>query len=96
MGGGGCRSHNWEVHPRIMKKSDVRPDYPHCLPHSSHDQSVRPMSHISTLSHTSAMTNLCRDECTTVLKDKIEAVFGGECGGWGVGVVLVASDDRGA
>ena len=42
------------------------------------------------------MTNLCRDECTTVLKDKIEAVFGGECGGWGVGVVLVASDDRGA
>jgi hypothetical protein len=34
------------------------------------------------------MTNLCRDEVTTVLKDKIESVFGGSFntnGGWVAG-----------
>ncbi|KAJ9511326.1 hypothetical protein QJQ45_029740 [Haematococcus lacustris] len=35
-----------------------------------------------------AMTNLCRDEVTTVLKDKIESVFGGSFNTNGLGAVL--------
>jgi hypothetical protein len=35
-----------------------------------------------------AMTNLCRDEVTAVLKDKIEAVFGGSFNTNGLGAVL--------
>jgi hypothetical protein len=35
-----------------------------------------------------AMTNLCRDEVTTVLKDKIEVVFGGSFNTNGLGAVL--------
>ncbi|GAX81647.1 hypothetical protein CEUSTIGMA_g9075.t1 [Chlamydomonas eustigma] len=35
-----------------------------------------------------AMTNLCRDEVTTILKDKIEAVFGGSFNTNGLGAVL--------
>ena len=34
------------------------------------------------------MTNLCRDEVTTILKDKIEAVFGGSFNTNGLGAVL--------
>jgi hypothetical protein len=34
------------------------------------------------------MTNLCRDEVTTVLKDKIESVFGGSFNTNGLGAVL--------
>jgi hypothetical protein len=34
------------------------------------------------------MTNLCRDEVTTVLKDKIEGVFGGSFNTNGLGAVL--------
>jgi hypothetical protein len=34
------------------------------------------------------MTNLCRDEITTVLKDKIEGVFGGSFNTNGLGAVL--------
>lgn len=39
-------------------------------------------------SNSIAMTNLCRDEVTTVLKDKIEAVFGGSFNTNGLGAVL--------
>jgi len=35
-----------------------------------------------------AMTNLCRDEVTTILKDKIESVFGGSFNTNGLGAVL--------
>ena len=35
-----------------------------------------------------AMTNLCRDEVTTILKDKIEAVFGGSFNTNGLGAAL--------
>ncbi|GBF99461.1 hypothetical protein Rsub_11947, partial [Raphidocelis subcapitata] len=35
-----------------------------------------------------AMTNLCRDEVTTVLKDKIESAFGGSFNTNGLGAVL--------
>ena len=35
-----------------------------------------------------AMTNLCRDEVTAVLKDKIESVFGGSFNTNGLGGVL--------
>ena len=34
------------------------------------------------------MTNLCRDEVTTVLKDKIESVFGSSFNTNGLGAVL--------
>ena len=34
------------------------------------------------------MTNLCRDEVTAVLKDKIESVFGGSFNTNGLGGVL--------
>jgi hypothetical protein len=34
------------------------------------------------------MTNLCRDEVTTVLKDRIEAVFGSSFNTNGLGAVL--------
>lgn len=42
--------------------------------------------HILCLS--AAMTNLCRDEVTAVLKDKIEAIFGGSFNTNGLGAVL--------
>jgi hypothetical protein len=35
-----------------------------------------------------AVTNLCRDECTVVLKDKIETVWGGSFNVNGLGAVL--------
>jgi len=35
-----------------------------------------------------AMTNLCRDEVTSVVKDKIEAVFGSSFNTNGLGAVL--------
>ena len=35
-----------------------------------------------------AMTNLCRDEVTTILKDKIEQVFGSSFNTNGLGAVL--------
>ena len=38
--------------------------------------------------NTIAMTNLCRDEVTCVLKDKIEAVFGSSFNTNGLGGVL--------
>ncbi|GFH26054.1 LCIB_C_CA domain-containing protein, partial [Haematococcus lacustris] len=38
--------------------------------------------------NTIAMTNLCRDEVTIPLKDKIESVFGGSFNTNGLGAVL--------
>ena len=38
--------------------------------------------------NTIAMTNLCRDEVTAILKDKIEAVFGSSFNTNGLGGVL--------
>ena len=40
------------------------------------------------LAFVTAMTNLCRDEVTTILKDKIEAVFGGSFNTNGLGAAL--------
>jgi hypothetical protein len=44
--------------------------------------------HLDRLLFPAAMTNLCRDEVTTVLKDKIEAVFGGSFNTNGLAAVL--------